>query len=241
MHQRPTKAIFLGAGLGTRMRPLTDDRPKPLIEVNGRPLIDYAIERLVSVGIETIVVNVHYLPDMIEDYLRGRKDAEFIISDERDVLLDTGGAVTKAMPYLAGAPFITHNCDTLWRDDSTNNLAAMIDAFDPDQMDALLLLADRKTCIGFDGKGDFFRDDEGRLTRRGDAPSTPYVWNGVQIVHPRLFDHPPAGPYSTNLMWDRAIERGTMFGLELRGRWMHVGSPDAVEESARFLASAGYM
>jgi len=238
----PDKAIFLGAGLGTRMRPLTNDRPKPLIEINGRPLIDFAIERLLSVGIKTIVVNVHYKAEMIEDYLRNRSDAEFIVSDERAQLLDTGGAVSRVMDILGDGPFITHNCDTIWREAGTgNSLRDLVDHFDPDTMDGLLLLADRETSIGFGGKGDFFLDADGLLRRRGEAPSTPFAWNGVQIVHPRLFADPPSGPYSTNVMWDRAIAKKRLFGRRLTGRWMHVGSPQAVVESESYLAEHGYV
>lgn len=241
MKTGPKKAMFLGAGLGTRMRHLTEDRPKALVEVVGRPLIDYAIERLLSVGIETIVVNVHYMADKLEDYLANRKDAEFIISDERTLLMDTGGAIVKVLPLFGDEPFITHNSDSIWRENQGENaIKNLIETFDPEAMDGLMLLADRKTSIGFDGKGDFFLGADHRISRRAQAAEAPFTWNGVQIIHPRMFEGAPEGPFSTNIVWDRSIAKDKLFGLELKARWMHVGSPDAVADTERYLNEHGY-
>lgn len=237
----PKAAMILAAGLGIRMRPLTDDRPKPLIEIRGRALLDYAIDRLVDAGVETVVVNVHYKAEMIEEHLARRRDARFIISDERNRLMDTGGGVVKALPHLGPRPFLTHNSDFIWREDGPrSNLTRLIESFDPDRMDACMLLVPRERTLGLSGPGDFFLGDDGRLRRRGDSPTCPYYWNGVQMVHPRLFADPPEGPFSTNILWDRAIAKGRLFGLELMGQGLHVGTPEAVGETERYLDRFGY-
>ena len=232
----PKKAMILAAGLGTRMAPLTATRPKPLIELNGKALIDYAIDRFVQHGVNLIVVNVHYLADQLVAHLKKRKDVEIRICDERDAILDTGGAIAKAMPLFEGEPFFTHNSDSLWVEGMGSALARMRQRWNPDTMDALMLLAATVTAIGFDGRGDFEMDSLGALKRREEMSLAPFVWTGVQIVHPRLFDGAPkSGRFSINPLWDRAIEKGRLFGQRLDGVWIHVGSPQALEEAEGFL------
>ncbi len=236
MTARPTHAMVLAAGLGKRMRPLTDDRPKPLVSVVGRPLIDHVLDRLETAAVGDVVINVHYLADMMRAHLAERTTPRLYISDETDQLLDSGGGLVKALPHLGKAPFLTINADSLWTEGAIPNLNRLATAYDPERMDALMMLSPIDHCSGYDGRGDFMMDTDGRLTRRTGADHAPYVWAGVQIVHPRLFHGAPEGPFSTNLLWDRAIEAGRLFGLVMDGFWMHVGTPegrDAAEAHLR--------
>jgi N-acetyl-alpha-D-muramate 1-phosphate uridylyltransferase len=231
----PKKAMILAAGLGTRMAPLTASRPKPLIELKGKALIDYAIDRFVQHGVNLIVVNVHYLADQLMAHLKKRKDVEIRICDETDAILDTGGAIAKALPYFEGEPFFTHNSDSLWVEGMGSALRRMRERWNPETMDALMLLAPTVTAIGFDGRGDFEMDALGALKRRAEMTLAPFVWTGVQIVHPRLFAGAPKGRFSINPLWDRAMENGRLFGIRLDGVWIHVGTPQALEEAEGFL------
>jgi N-acetyl-alpha-D-muramate 1-phosphate uridylyltransferase len=230
-----TKAMILAAGLGTRMAPLTATKPKPLIELRGKALIDYAIDRFVQHGVKLVVVNVHYLADQLVAHLKKRKDVEIRICDEREAILDTGGAIAKALPLFDGEPFFTHNSDSLWVEGMGKALTRMRERWNPQTMDALMLLAPTVTAIGFDGRGDFEMDSLGALKRRAEMTLAPFVWTGVQIVHPRLFDGAPKGKFSINPLWDRAIDKGRLFGMRLDGVWIHVGSPQALEEAEGFL------
>lgn len=230
------KAFVLAAGLGTRMRPLTDSTPKPLVPLAGRPLLDHVLDRIAAAGINEAVVNVHYLADQIETHLKGRTQPHTVISDERDQLLDTGGGVAKALPLLGTAPFLVHNSDSVWIETGTSNLATLTSGFDPDRMDGLLLLADRSTCLGYHGRGDFHLASDGRLRRVGKQETAPFVFAGVSITAPRLMRDMPSGPFSLNRPWDRAIEEGRLFGLPLIGRWMHVGDPIALDEANALIA-----
>ena len=230
-----TAAMIMGAGLGVRMRPLTDDRPKPLITVAGRTLIDHSIDRLVQAGVTRIVVNLHYKGEMLRAHLARRHDAEFIFSDESDRLLDTGGGVIKALPHFGGKPFFVLNSDSVWVEGPVAALPAMIEHWDPQSMDGLLLLADMQTAMGYEGKGDFVLKAGGHVLRARDHAGAAYAYPGVQIAHPRLFTEAPEGPFSTNLMWDRAIQHGRLFGTMLDGVWIHVGTPDAREEAEAYL------
>jgi N-acetyl-alpha-D-muramate 1-phosphate uridylyltransferase len=228
--------MILAAGLGTRMAPLTTTRPKPLIELNGKALIDYAIDRFVRHGVKFIVVNVHYLADQLEAHLKKRKDVEIHICDEREAILDTGGAIQKAMPLFDGEPFFTHNSDSLWVEGMGSALTRMCERWNPDTMDALMLMAPMVNAIGFEGRGDFEMDSLGGLKRRAEMTLAPFVWTGVQIVHPKLFeDAPKSGRFSINPLWDKAIDKGRLFGIRLDGVWLHVGSPQALEEAEGFL------
>ncbi len=224
-----SKAMVLAAGLGTRMRPLTDRIPKPLVPVYGRPLLDHVLDALAAAGIAEAVVNVHYLADLIEEHLAARKGPPAItISDERGVLLETGGGVRKALPLLAPGPFLSINSDTIWIEGTRPNLVRLMEGFDAERMDALLLLAPSATSIGYEGVGDFVMDANGRLARRSERLVAPFVFAGAAILAPDLFEATPDGPFSLNLVFDRAAERERLFGLRLDGVWMHVGTPEAI-------------
>lgn len=224
-------AMILGAGLGTRMRPLTDLVPKPLVRLNGKALIDHALDRLEAAGITRVVVNVHYLADKLEAHLKGRTSPEILISDERGKLLDTGGGVVHALPLLGDKPFIIHNADTAWIEGIGGSLSRMIAAWDSERMDSLMLLALSSSSVGYDGHGDFNMDSAGVLTRRTERRETPFVFAGVSIAHPRMFADAPKGAFSLNRVWDRAIADKRLYGTRLDGIWMHVGTPEALAEA----------
>ncbi len=228
MAAKPKTAMVLAAGLGTRMRPLTEHRPKPLVEVAGRALIDHVLDRLAEAGVERAVVNVHHFAEQIECHLAARKKPQITISDERGLLLGTGGGVRKALPVLGDAPFLHINSDTLWIDGVKPNLARLADTFDPAGMDALLLLASTTGSIGYAGRGDFGMAPDGRLRRRAEREVAPFVYAGAAILSRALFDHAPEGGFSLTDLFDRAAEQGRLHGLRLEGLWMHVGTPDAI-------------
>lgn len=234
------EAMIMAAGLGTRMRPLTDTRPKPLIEVAGFPMIDHVLAHLVDAGVAHAVVNVHYLPHMLTDHLAERSDGPRIsISDESELLLETGGGLRKAARLIESSPFFCINSDNLWTEDEAGGppaLRRMADAWDEEAMDALLLLVPRERARNHVGKGDFFLRGDGRVARRGAAESAPFIFTGVQLVSKRLLRDSPTGPFSTNLLWDRAIEEGRLFGLEHRGHWLDVGTVAALAPTEAFLA-----
>jgi len=228
MPSKPNRAMVLSAGLGTRMRPLTERMPKPLVEVDGKPLIDHVLDRLAEVGVERAVVNVHHFADLIERHLAARAKPQIVISNERDVLLGTGGAVLKALPQLGEAPFFHINSDTIWIDGVKSNLARLAEAFDPASMDALLLLAPTAGSIGYAGRGDFVMASDGRLRRRGEREVAPFVYAGAAILAPALFAGAPQGEFPLTDLFARAAEAGRLYGLRLEGLWMHVGTPDAI-------------
>ena len=228
--------MVMAAGLGTRMRPLTNDRPKPLVEVRGKALIDHAVDRLVAAGVTMIVVNAHYKLDMLKAHLARRKDVEIRISEEHDELLGTGGGILKALPNFEGEPFFVHNSDSVWVEGLGHALDRMIERWDGDNMDALLLMASMVTSLGFEGTGDFQMDAEGRLSRVPSQRLSPFAYPGVQIVHPRLFDDAPGPSFSMNRLWDVAIEKERLYGIRLDGVWIHVGTPEAVREADDFLS-----
>lgn len=239
IHPTPRTAMVLAAGLGTRMRHLTEARPKPLVPVGGRALIDHVLDKLAAAGVETAVVNVHHFADLIESHVRARRAPAVVISDERSELLGTGGGVVKALPQFGNAPFYHLNSDTLWIDGVKPNLGRLAAAFDPARMDALLLLAPTSTSVGYAGRGDFAMAPDGRLRRRAEREIVPFVWASVAILSPALFAGAPAGPFSLNRLFDRAAEAGRLHGLRLEGVWMHVGTPEAVAAAeAAILASA---
>ena len=239
MPVRPTKAMVLAAGLGTRMRPLTDHMPKPLVPVAGRPLLDHVLDKLAEFGVGEAVVNVHYLPDQIIDHVAARTKPRILISDERDAVLGTGGGVVKALPRLGPAPFFHLNADTLWIDGAQPNLSRLADAFDPARMDILLLMAPTAGSIGYSGSGDYAMLPDGALRRRKEREVVPFVYAGVAILSPAIFMDAPSGEFALTRLFDRAGERERLFGLRLDGLWMHVGTPDAVQAAEQaFLASA---
>lgn len=235
MALQATRGMVMAAGLGVRMRPLTNDRPKPLIEVDGRTLLDHAIDRLVEIGIKFIVVNVHYKGEMIIAHLKKRKDVEIHIQDEREKLLDTGGALKKALPLFKGEPFFTYNSDSIWIESYASNLRGMAQRWNEREMDCLMLMAPTFNSIGYDGRGDFTMDAVGRLSRRESQRIAPFAWPGVQVIHPRLIERGQGEVFSTNRLWDIAAEEGRLFGIRLDGKWMHIGSPDAKLEAEAYL------
>ena len=231
MQPPPRSAMVLAAGLGTRMRPLTNNRPKALVEVDGKALIDYVLDRLAAVGVERAVVNVHHFADLLQKHLSARKRPMIIISDERGTLLGTGGAVVKALPQLGNAPFFHLNADTIWVDGVKPNLARLAEAFDPAKMDALLLLAPTTGSIGYAGRGDFAMAPDGRLRARAERDVAPFVFAGAAILTPALFKNAPPGEFPLTDQFARAIEAGRLYGLRLEGLWMHVGTPDAIDSA----------
>ena len=243
MSGTPKAAMVLAAGLGTRMRPLTDDRPKALVEVAGRALIDHVLDRLAGAGVERAVVNVHWFADRLERHLAEReRGPDIVISDERAELLETGGGLKKAAPLLGPGAVFVANIDSVWTDNgregnsALNQLARL---WNPSTMDAALLLARREGSIGFEGGGDFFLAGDGRLTFRGDAPEAPYAYMGVHICRPDYVADGPDGPFSLSGLWRRSAAAGRLYGCVLDGDWMHVGDPQARDEAEARLAGAG--
>ena len=223
----PKTAMVLAAGLGSRMRPLTDDRPKALVEVRGRALIDHVLDRFADAGVERAVVNVHWFADRLEQHLKARdRGPDIIISDERAELLETGGGLRKARPLLGDEPVFVANIDSIWTDQG-DALGDLVRLWNPALMDAALLLARREGSIGFEGDGDFFLGDDGRLSFRGEAPCAPFAYMGVHITRPDYADGGPEGPFSLSPLWRRSAADGRLFGCVLDGDWMHVGDPEA--------------
>jgi MurNAc alpha-1-phosphate uridylyltransferase len=230
--------MVLAAGLGERMRPLTDRMPKPLVPVAGKSLIDHVLDRLAAAGVERAVINVHYLADMIERHLNGRTKPQIVISDERDKLLNTGGGVVKALGAIGREPFFHFNSDTIWIDGVKPNLERLAEAFDPATMEALLLLAPVSTSIGYPGRGDFTMAPDGRLTKRGERDIVPFVYAGAAILRPELFKNAPDGAFSLTTLFQRAEAAGRLHGLRLEGVWMHVGTPEAIKDAEAAIAAS---
>jgi MurNAc alpha-1-phosphate uridylyltransferase len=212
------RAMIMAAGFGHRMRPLTNGKPKPLLRVAGRPLIDYGLERLSEVGCDLAVVNVHYLPDQIEAWASRHELPRIIISDERQELLDTGGGILKALPLLGRDPFFVVNSDSIW-------------------IDCLLLLCRPERTIGYDGRGDFLTDAEDRVIGRPGRDETGLAYIGAYLVHPRLFANICLSKFSMNILWDKAIAERRLYGIEHQGKWLHVGTPDAIPLAERALGA----
>jgi N-acetyl-alpha-D-muramate 1-phosphate uridylyltransferase len=226
----PKTAMVLAAGLGTRMRPLTNDRPKALVEVGGKPLIDHTLGRLADAGVETAVVNVHWFADRLEEHLKSITRPNIVISDERNLLMETGGGLKRARKLVGDEPVYVANIDSVWIDHG-DALRALANAWDPDATDTVLLLAKREQSIGFEGAGDFFLADDGRLTFRGDAASAPYAYMGVHITKPQVVDDQPRGPFSLTQVWRPMAAQGRLYGVVLDGFWMHVGDPASRAEA----------
>jgi MurNAc alpha-1-phosphate uridylyltransferase len=234
-----TTAMLLAAGLGTRMKPLTDTLPKPLIEVAGRTLVDRVLDKLVAQGVTRAVVNVHYLADLMEAHLKQRKDLEIITSDERALLLETGGGVVKALPLLGDDPFYIVNTDVTWATAGDTTFSRMAAAYDPNEMDALLLLADMGATLGFRGPGDFFLGHDGQLQRRGNKPTAPYVFAGAHITRAELLRGYEARPFSANTYWNAMGRAGRLHGTVMSPFWMHVGDPAGRDEAEARLKTMG--
>jgi MurNAc alpha-1-phosphate uridylyltransferase len=230
-------AMLLSAGLGKRMAPAANGLPKPLVLLHGKALIDHALDRLAAAGVARAIVNVHYKADLIEAHLQKRQAPAIEISDERAALLDTGGGVKKALPRLGPGPFLIHNADSVWIEGVGSNLARLAGAWDEARMDCLLLLAVASASHGYQGRGDFALESDGRIRRRKvEQELVPFAFTGVSVAHPRLFDGSPDGAFSLNLVWSRAIAAGRAYGVRMDGEWMHVGSPDALAEAERCLS-----
>jgi N-acetyl-alpha-D-muramate 1-phosphate uridylyltransferase len=220
-------AMILAAGLGKRMRPLTDILPKPLILVGGKTMLGRAFVHLKMTKVCNIVVNTHYLAPLMEEYIQSHYP-EMLISHE-EILLETGGGIKKALPLLGEGPFFTLNGDSIWSHGG-EGLRAMEQAWDSEKMDALLLLIPRQKAHGYEGRGDFFISEQGVLSRPEKSQDAPYVYVGVQVVHPRLFQGAPEGPFSLNLLWDKALPKGRLYGLVHQGEWFHISTPGDVEK-----------
>jgi len=234
----PPVAMVLAAGLGKRMRPLTATRPKPLVEVAGRPLIDHVLARLEAAGVRKVVVNVHYLADALEAHLAKRGGAlEVAISDEREQLLETGGGLVRALPLIDADPFLSVNADNLWVDGPIDSMRLLASHWDDARMDALLLLVPQARAYCHNGPGDFHMDAAGRLRRRVPNGVAPFVFTGIQIISKRLIAGPvPEGPFSTNLLWDRAVAAGRLYGTVHQGLWFDVGRPESIRRTEDMLA-----
>jgi len=225
----PRTAMIMAAGLGKRMRPLTATKPKPLIEVGGKALLDHVLEKLGAAGVQRVVVNVHYLPDALEAHLASRAHGlEVVISDERTLLMETGGGLVKAEPLIDCDPFLALNSDNLWIDGPADTIKLLASQWDDEKMDALLLLVPQARALNHRGMGDFHMDRIGRIRRRDRSHVAPFVFTGIQMVSKRLLRDAPDGPFSTNILWDRAIEEGRAFGAVHQGLWFDVGTPQSI-------------
>jgi MurNAc alpha-1-phosphate uridylyltransferase len=233
----PKTAMVLAAGLGTRMRPLTNDRPKALVEVAGRPLVDHVLDRLAASGVERAVVNVHAFADLLEAHLKTRSGApRIVISDERPQALETGGGLRHALPLLGSDPVWVANIDTVWLEDGVRALDAVAGAWDPAKMDACLLLAPTRTSIGFHDSGDFFLEPDGRLRFKAEGEVGPYVYVGAHITRTGIVADGPDGPFSLTPIWRRLAAEGRLYGVSPPGLWMHVGDPTARDRAQARLA-----
>lgn len=227
-------AMVLAAGLGKRMRPLTASQPKPLVRVAGKALIDHALDRLAEAGVARAVVNVHYLADALEAHVLARKVPGVTVSDERDMLLETGGGMVRALPHLPD-PFFALNADNIWLDGPKNAFHDLSRRWDPQAMDALLLVVPHTRAANFAGPGDFHMDALGRLSRRRDGRIAPFIYTGIQLVSHRLMEGAPEGPFSTNILWNRAMAEGRLFGVSFTGLWFEVGTPAAIRPTEEAL------
>jgi MurNAc alpha-1-phosphate uridylyltransferase len=233
----PLKAMVLAAGLGTRMRPLTEKTPKPLIEVGGKPLIDWGLDSLERAGVAEAIVNIHHLPDQMHAHLIKRAVPRIVISDETERLLESGGGIVKALPLLGREPFFVLNADTFWVDDGAPSLSGLALAWDGARMDILLMLAAMGKATGHSGRSDFLLGTDGRLARSGGDPAG-LIYAGAAIVHPRIFAGAEAEPHSLNRYFDLAAAEGGLFGWRMHGRWITVGTPEAIPAAEAAVAAA---
>ncbi len=228
----PHTAMVFAAGLGTRMRPVTDTMPKSLVPVGGKPLMDHMLDRFADVGLERAIVNVHYFADQIEAHLAHRTSPRIVVSDERAKLLDQAGGIRKVLPLLGADPFFLCNTDALWLEGPRSNLAALAASWNPALMDVLLLVASTTTSVGVDWAGDFTMTPEGRLLRRAEREVAPFVYAGIGIIKPELFtEMPDDTPVRLAPCFFEAAEKGRLFGHRLEGQWLHVGTPEAIVEA----------
>lgn len=225
--ERPKTAMVLAAGLGKRMRPITDTIPKPLVAIAGKTLLDWGLDSLQQIGVEKAVINVHYLPDQIVRHVAARREPRIVISDESERLLDSAGGIVKALPELGGRPFYILNADTFWLDAGKPNLERLALAWDSSAMDILLMLAELPSTTGHSGGTDFLIAPDGRLSRAMGDPDG-VIYAGAAIANPDLFADASAEPHSLNAYFDRAIAAGRLFGMVMQGHWITVGTPDAM-------------
>ncbi len=227
--------MVFAAGLGTRMRPLTEKTPKPLVSVAGRTLIDRALDEFETAGVETAIVNVHHLADQIEAHLAKRARPRIVISDERALLLDQGGGIKKALPLIGDDPFFVCNTDAFWVGAARSNILALAAAFDADRMDAALLLAPTVGSVGVDWDGDFDLDADGRIVRC-ESPK-PYVYAGVGLMKPQLFEGVADDVFRLAPFFFDAARKGRLYGVVSSGLWLHVGTVAAIEDAERAIAA----
>ena len=220
--------MVLAAGLGKRLRPVTDTLPKPLVKIGGKPMIDWGLDCLEEAGVEKAVVNVHYLADQVEAHLESRSSPHIVFSDERALLLESGGGIIKALPLLGDNPFFLINSDTFWLEGEKANLLRLSEMFNSDSMDMLLMLVTPGQATGYEGKGDFSMDMNNRLRRPLPDETVPYVYAGAAIIHPRVFKGAIAEPHSLNRQFNEAIAQGRLFGMPMQGQWLTVGTPDSI-------------
>ncbi len=230
-------AMIMAAGLGTRMRPLTNDRPKPLVEVAGKTLLGHCLEQMEIADIKNIVINVHYRAEMVEQYMAHVPEfANIYISDEREKLLETGGGLIKAQPHLGDKPFFCLNSDNIWTNGVQNALLKLASSWDDEKMDALLLLVPKENAYCHKGPGDFFLADDDIIIRRGDKDSAPYIFTGIQIISHRLLRDAPKGAFSTNILWNRGIKEGRIYGTLHDAKWFDIGTPEAIPVAEEMLS-----
>lgn len=234
----PKRAMVLAAGLGTRLRPITNSVPKPMVKVDRVPIIDLVLDRLVAAGIEEVVVNTHHLAEVIHEHLKGRERPRIQFSHE-EAILETGGGIKKALPLLGPDPFFSVNAKIVWLNGKVDALRRLADAWDDESMDALLLLQPTVTAVGYEGPGDFFADQNGAVRRRRDWEVAPFLFSGIQLVHPRIFADSPDGAFSMNVLYDRAIEQGRLYALRHDGEWLHVSTRQHLLEVEAYIHSAG--
>lgn len=234
----PKTAMVLAAGLGTRMKPLTNDRPKALVTVAGRALIDHVLDRLAHAGVERAIINVHAFADMLEAHVKRRRDIEIVISDERERLMETGGGLKQARALLGDDPIVISNIDSVWDEPNGSSIARLAKDFDPSRMSARLMLAAMDQQLGYEGAGDFFMDEHGEISFRDALPQAPWAYMGVQIVDPAIVEAEPLEPFSFTRIWRRLAEQGRLHGAPLGGYWMHVGDPEARAQAEARLAAA---
>ncbi|MCO4317290.1 nucleotidyltransferase family protein [Phyllobacterium sp. 21LDTY02-6] len=237
--KRPSTAMVLAAGLGKRLAPITDTTPKPLVNVAGKPLIDWGLDALSAAGVSRAIVNVHHLADQLEAHLAKRRLPEIAISDERGELLESAGGIIKALDHIGADPFYVLNSDTFWVDEGQSNLVLLANEWDDERMDILLMLATKDHATGYDGRGDFHIGADGTLRRLDAGETSPWIYAGAAIVHPRVFADAPQGKASLNRYFDKAIATGRLFGMPMRGQWVTVGTPDAIGMAEEAVARYG--
>ncbi|TGQ74206.1 nucleotidyltransferase family protein [Mesorhizobium sp. M00.F.Ca.ET.186.01.1.1] len=237
MTSGPKTAMVLAAGLGKRMRPITDTMPKPLVKIAGKTLLDWGLDSLEAAGVVNAVVNVHYLPEQIVAHVVGRRAPRIVISDERDALLESAGGIVRALPLLGNAPFYIINADTFWIDSGEPSLERLSLAWDAARMDIMLMLTDLDSATGHCVGTDFLAAPDGALRRSKGDPAG-LIYAGAAIIHPRVFKDAPAGSHSLNVYFDKAIAAGRLFGMRMKGRWITVGTPDAIPLAEAAVAGA---